>query len=70
MKTETKSKHEEGGSPSHGGPKSKEKQEDDSKVPSKTLEKEASQDSEQKNMTDNKGYNETPPTVPVKKSTK
>ncbi|QRR01205.1 hypothetical protein [Dyadobacter sandarakinus] len=67
MKTEPNTKHVEGGSPTHSGPKGKEKQEDDSMVPPKTLEKEAVRDSEQKNMNDNEGYNETPPTVPVQK---
>lgn len=56
----------EGGSPSPSGPPDKLKQKDDSKKPSKTVDKESVQKSEKGNMTDEKGYNETPPTVPVK----
>lgn len=59
-----------GGSPSSGGPKGKAKQKDDSAKPSKTVSNEAAAKSEKDNMTDNKGYNETPPTVPVKSVTK
>jgi hypothetical protein len=59
-----------GGSPSSGGPKGKAKQKDDAAKPSKTLANETAAKSEKDNMTDNKGYNETPPTVPVKSVTK
>lgn len=64
MKTQTN--NEEGGSPSHGGPKSKAKQRDDSRKPSGLLKQEAIQKSEKVNMTKKKGYNETPETIPVK----
>lgn len=64
MKTQTN--NVEGGSPSQGGPKSKAKQRDDSKKPSGLLKQEAIQKSEKVNMTQKKGYNETPETVPVK----
>ncbi|SKB48820.1 hypothetical protein [Dyadobacter psychrophilus] len=66
MATQSNKENVEGGSPTHGGPKGKEKQKDDSAKPSKTLSKEAVKESEQENMTGKKGYNETPPTVPVK----
>ncbi|OJV15483.1 MAG: hypothetical protein BGO21_31335 [Dyadobacter sp. 50-39] len=64
MKTQTK--NVEGGSPSQGGPKSKTKQKDDSAKPSGQVEQDAIQKSEKGNMTQKKGYNETPETVPVK----
>ncbi|GGM85182.1 hypothetical protein GCM10010967_16440 [Dyadobacter beijingensis] len=66
MKTETKSKDVEGGSPSQGGLRSKAKQKDDSLQPSGKIKEEAIQKSEKGNMTKKKGYNETPETVPVK----
>ena len=66
MSTQTQTKNVEGGSPSHGGPKGKQKQRDDSLKPSKLLEKEAVLKSEKVNMTKKRGYNETPATVPVK----
>jgi|GEM_PF-2504591 len=66
MKTELKAKEIAGGSPTSGGPKSKSKQQDDSLEGSKTVMKKATSKSEKGNMTDNKGYNETPATVPVK----
>ncbi|KQS30768.1 hypothetical protein [Dyadobacter sp. Leaf189] len=56
----------EGSSPSRPGPKGEAKHEDDSAKPQKTLKKEAIKESEEENMTGKKGYNETPPTVPVK----
>lgn len=60
----------EGGSPSRSGPENPENdrilQKDDSKRPSKEIKKEAVDESESKNMTDEKGYNETDPNVPVK----
>lgn len=66
MKTETKNKDVEGGSPSQGGMRSKVKQKDDSLKPSGLLKQESIQKSEKVNMTKKKGYNETPETVPVK----
>jgi hypothetical protein len=66
MKTQSKAKHEEGGTPTHGGPKGGTKQKDDSQKPAKVLGKESVAKSEKTNMTGKKGYNETPPTVPVK----
>ncbi|MHA4741604.1 hypothetical protein [Dyadobacter sp. MSC1_007] len=66
MAKQAQTKNVEGGSPSHGGPKGKQKQQDDTQKPSKLLEKEAIQKSEKVNMTKKKGYNETPATVPVK----
>ncbi|WAC12785.1 hypothetical protein [Dyadobacter pollutisoli] len=66
MKTQSKAKHEEGGTPSHGGPKGGIKQKDDSLKPARALKKESIAKSEKTNMTGKKGYNETPPTVPVK----
>jgi hypothetical protein len=64
-----KNKNVEGGSPSRSGPENPESdpilQEDDSKRPSKELKKEAIEESESKNMTDESGYNETDPNVPV-----
>ncbi|WP_031529129.1 hypothetical protein [Dyadobacter crusticola] len=56
----------EGSSPSRPGPKGQQKHEDDSAKPQKTVKKDAIEESEEENMTDKKGYNETPPTVPVK----
>ena len=66
MNTQSNKENVEGGSPTHGGPKGDVKQDPDTDKPSKTLKKEAVKESEEENMTDNKGYNETPPTVPVK----
>jgi len=64
-----KNKNVEGGSPSRSGPENPEKdailQKDDSKKPSKEIKKEAINESEEKNMTDESGYNETDPNVPV-----
>ena len=56
----------EGGTPSPSGPHDEARQKDDSKKPSKVIKKEAIQKSEKGDMTGKKGYNETPPTVPVK----
>ena len=56
----------EGGTPSPSGPHGESKQKDDSKKPAKMVKKEAIQKSEKGDMTGQKGYNETPPTVPVK----
>ena len=56
----------EGGSPSKSGPDEKLKQKDDSKKPAKVVKQESINKSEKGNMTDESGYNETPPTVPVK----
>lgn len=66
MAKQTQTKNVEGGSPSQGGPKGKQKQRDDAQKPSKQVDKEAVQKSEKVNMTQKKGYNETPATVPVK----
>ena len=60
----------EGGSPAPSGPHDENRHEDDSEKPAKTVKKDAIKNSEKDNMTDNKGYNETPPTVPVKSSKK
>ena len=65
MENQSNNEDVEGGSPTQGGPKGKIKQEDDSQKPSKTLKKDAIKESESENMNDKKGYNETPPTVPV-----
>jgi len=56
----------EGGSPSPSGPHDESRHEDDSDKPSKVVKKESIQKSEKGDMTGKKGYNETPPTVPVK----
>lgn len=64
MKTQTK--NVEGGSPSDGGLRGKTKQEDDSRKPAGKLKQESIEKSEKGNMTQKKGYNETPETVPVK----
>jgi hypothetical protein len=56
----------EGTTPSPSGTKDKSRHEDDSEKPSKVVKKEAIRESERENMTGKKGYNETPPTVPVK----
>ena len=56
----------EGTTPSPSGPKDKTRHDDDAEKPSKVVKKEAIQESEEENMTGKKGYNETPPTVPVK----
>lgn len=69
MKTNLKSKEIAGGSPSASGPKGKAKHKDDSLKGTKTLENEAASKSEKGNMTQKKGYNETPATVPVKSTT-
>jgi len=55
----------EGSTPSPSGPKDESRHEDDSAKPAKTVKKEAIKESEEDNMTGKKGYNETPPTVPV-----
>lgn len=70
MNSENKNKNVEGGSPSRSGPDDKILQEDDSKRPSKQLKKEAINESEEENMTDNSGYNETDPNVPVESAKK
>ncbi|MCE6991730.1 hypothetical protein [Dyadobacter sp. CY323] len=56
----------EGNTPSPSGPKDKTRHQDDSEKPSKVVKREAIEESEEENMTGKKGYNETPPTVPVK----
>jgi hypothetical protein len=69
MNTENQNQEEdiEGSSPSRPRPKNDEsKHKDDSAKPTKALKKETIKESEQENMTGKKGYNETPPTVPVK----
>jgi hypothetical protein len=66
MKTRAKNEDIEGGSPSKGGIKDKNKHKDDSLKSPKVLQKESVKESESENMTGKKGYNETPPTVPVK----
>lgn len=65
-----KDKEVEGGSPSRPSPNNKSKQTDESQKPSKVIKKEAIQKSERGNMTGKKGYNETPPTVPIKSGKK
>ena len=66
MKTDLKSKEIAGGSPSSGGRADKSKQKDESTKGSKKVMDEATSKSEKGNMTGNKGYNETPASVPVK----
>jgi hypothetical protein len=56
----------EGSTPAPAGPHDETRHRDDSKKPSKVLDKEAIDESESENMNGKKGYNETPPTVPVK----
>ena len=56
----------EGGSPSRLGRRGESKHDDDSMEPSEEVKEESIEKSEKNNMTDEKGYNETPPTVPVK----
>jgi len=63
-------KNVEGGSPSRSGPGDEILQEDDSQKPSKEIKKEAIDESESENMTDQRGYNETDPNVPVKSTKK
>jgi len=70
MNKEDKNKNVEGGSPSRSGPDDDIIQEDDSKRPSKEIKKEAIDESESENMTDQRGYNETDPNVPVKSTKK
>lgn len=70
MATTSKTKDVAGGSPSSGGPKGKEKQEDDSLKGSGELKKESIEKSEKGNMTQKKGYNEVPKNAPVKSSRK
>jgi hypothetical protein len=60
----------EGGSPSPSGVEDEDRHDDDSKQPAKKVEKDAEKKSENNNMTGQKGYNETPPDVPVKSSKK
>ncbi|KAA0992391.1 hypothetical protein [Dyadobacter aurulentus] len=67
MSTKTENEEDiEGSTPSPSGPKDHSRHQDDSDKPSKVLKKEAIRESEKDNMTGKKGYNETPPTVPVK----
>jgi len=68
MKKENKDQNVEGGSPSRSGPDDDILQKDGSKKPSKTIKKEAINQSEEENMTKKRGYNETDPNVPVKSS--
>jgi len=70
MNKEDKNKNVEGGSPSRPGPGDEILQEDDSQKPSKEIKKEAIDESESENMTDQRGYNETDPNVPVKSTKK
>ncbi|SEI75774.1 hypothetical protein SAMN04487995_2054 [Dyadobacter koreensis] len=70
MNKEDKNKNVEGGSPSRSGPGDEILQEDDSQKPSKEIKKEAIDESESENMTDQRGYNETDPNVPVKSTKK
>ncbi len=61
-----KEKNVEGGTPVKPASNNPKKQKDDSKKPlSKNL-KEGEEKSEKENMNKKKGYNETPPDVPVK----
>ncbi|MCF0057255.1 hypothetical protein [Dyadobacter sp. CY356] len=70
MGKEHKNTNVEGGSPSHSGPKNPENdsvlQEDDSKKSSQEIKNDSINESERENMTDQQGYNETDPNVPVK----
>ena len=61
-------KETEGGTPSPSGPHDETRHEDDAAKSSGTVKKDAIKNSEKDNMTDQKGYNETPPTVPVESS--
>lgn len=61
-----KNKEVEGGTPSPSGPHDETRHDDDSDMPSEVVKDEAIEKSEDNNMTGEKGYNETPPTVPVK----
>ncbi len=70
MNKDNKNKNVEGGSPSRSGPDSDIIQEDDSKKPSKQIKKDAIHESEEENMTDHGGYNETDPNVPVESTKK
>jgi hypothetical protein len=70
MKKQATEKQIAGGSPSAGGPKGKTKQRDDSQKGAETLNSESVKKSEKGNMTGKKGYNETPPDVPVKSTKK
>jgi len=70
MNKEDKNKNVEGGSPSRSGPDDDIIQEDDSKRPSKEIKKDSIDESESENMTDQRGYNETDPNVPVKSTKK
>jgi len=70
MNKEDKNKNVEGGSPSRSGPDDEIIQEDDSKRSSKEIKKESIDESESENMTDQRGYNETDPNVPVKSTKK
>ncbi|TDE14562.1 hypothetical protein [Dyadobacter psychrotolerans] len=63
-------KEVEGGSPSPSGPHDETRHEDDAEKSPGVVKKDSIKNSEKDNMTDNKGYNETPPTVPVKSSKK
>jgi hypothetical protein len=60
----------EGGSPSPAGAEDEDRHDDDSKKPTQKVEKDAEEKSESNNMNDQKGYNETPPDVPVESSKK
>jgi hypothetical protein len=69
IKTMSKDKKTvEGGSPSPSGPHDDKRHKDESERPAKTVKQDAIKNSEKDNMTGQKGYNETPPTVPVKSS--
>ncbi|HEV7380597.1 MAG TPA: hypothetical protein VGN64_12435 [Dyadobacter sp.] len=59
-----------GGSPSPSGAEDEDRHEDDSKKPAKKVEKDAENKSEKTNMTDQKGYNEMPPDIPVESAKK
>ncbi len=61
-----KEKNVEGGTPAKHADNNPIKQKDDSKKPLSENLKESEEKSEKGNMNNKKGYNETPPTVPIK----
>jgi hypothetical protein len=63
---QTKKSNVEGGTPSKSGPENDKRHIDDSKKPSKKVKQDAIENSEKDNVNGKKGYNETPPDVPVK----
>jgi len=66
----TKKDNMEGGTPAKSGPDDDKRHQDDSKKSPKKVENDAIENSEKDNMNDQKGYNETPPDVPVKSAKK